>query len=65
MKAPEAAGVLHTDFTKKFIKAKVCGYEDFVKLGGWKGAADAGKVRLEGKEYIMRDGDVVEFMIGG
>ncbi len=64
MKAPEAAGVIHTDFTKKFIKAKVCTYDDFVKLAGWKGAADAGKVRLEGKEYEMRDGDVVEFMIG-
>ncbi len=64
MKAPEAAGVIHTDFTKKFIKAKVCNYDDFVSYKGWKGAADAGKVRLEGREYVMRDGDVVEFMIG-
>ncbi len=65
MKAPEAAGVIHTDFTKKFIKAKVATYDDFVKFAGWKGAAEAGKVRLEGKGYVMQDGDVVEFMIGG
>lgn len=64
MKALEAAGVIHTDFTKKFIKAKVCTYDDFVKFNGWKGAAEAGRLRLEGKEYVMADGDVVEFMIG-
>jgi len=64
MKAPEAAGVIHTDFTKKFIKAKVCTYGDFVAQNGWKGASEAGKVRVEGREYVMRDGDVVEFMIG-
>lgn len=63
-KAPQAAGVIHTDFEKKFIKAKVVSYEDFVASGGWKGAAEAGKVRLEGKDYVMREGDVVEFMIG-
>ncbi len=62
--AVEAAGVIHTDFMAKFIKAKVCGYEDFVAFGGWKGAAEKGKVRMEGKEYVMKDGDVVEFMIG-
>lgn len=60
-KAPEAAGVIHTDFEKGFIKAQVCAYEDFVQYKGWKGAAEAGKVRLEGKEYVMKDGDVVEF----
>ena len=65
MKAPEAAGVIHTDFTKKFIKAKVTTYDDFVKYSGWKGASEAGKVRIEGREYVMADGDVVEFMIGG
>lgn len=63
-KAPQAAGVIHTDFEKKFIKAKVVDYDDFVSFGGWKGASDAGKVRVEGRDYVMRDGDVVEFMIG-
>ena len=63
MKAPQAAGVIHTDFEKGFIKAKVADYEDFVKLGGWKAAAEAGKVRLEGKDYVMKEGDVVEFMV--
>ena len=63
-KAPQAAAVIHTDFEKKFIKAKVCDYERFVEAGGWKVAADKGWVRFEGKEYEMKDGDVVEFMIG-
>lgn len=63
-KAPQAAGVIHTDFEKKFIKAKVCKYEDFVGLGGWKEAAEKGRVGMEGKEYVMKDGDVVEYMIG-
>lgn len=62
--APEAAGVIHTDFVKHFISAKVCRYDDFIELGGWKGAAEKGKVRTEGKNYVMREGDVVEFMIG-
>jgi ribosome-binding ATPase YchF (GTP1/OBG family) len=62
--APEAAGVIHTDFIKHFISAKVCHYNDFVELGGWKVAAEKGKVRTEGKTYIMQEGDVVEFMIG-
>lgn len=62
--APEAAGVIHTDFIKKFIKANVASYEDFVALGGWKGVKEKGKLRIEGKEYIMQEGDVVEFMIG-
>ncbi|MFH2019613.1 MAG: redox-regulated ATPase YchF [bacterium] len=64
MKAPQAAGVIHTDFEKKFIAAKVCSYADFVEYQGWKGAAEKGKVRTEGKEYEMREGDTVEFMIG-
>lgn len=63
-KAPQAAGVIHTDFEKKFIKAKVCAYGEFVANGGWKEAAEKGKVRFEGKEYVMQDGDVVEFMVG-
>lgn len=62
--APQAAAVIHTDFAKKFIKAKVASFEDFVALGGWKGAADKGKVRLEGREYQIVEGDVVEYMIG-
>ncbi|KKT29491.1 MAG: GTP-binding protein ychf [Microgenomates group bacterium GW2011_GWC1_44_10] len=63
-KAPQAASVIHTDFEKKFIKAKVCVYDQFVANGGWKEASEKGKVRFEGKEYLVRDGDVVEFMIG-
>jgi GTP-binding protein YchF len=63
--APQAAGVIHTDFTKNFIKAKVVSYDDFIEFTGWKNAAEKGKVRLEGREYIIREGDVVEFMIGG
>jgi ribosome-binding ATPase len=62
--APEAAGVIHTDFAKKFIKANVASYADFVELGGWKGVKEKGKLRLEGRDYIMQEGDVVEFMIG-
>ncbi len=63
-KAPQAAAVIHTDFEKKFIKAKICDYDRFVEAGGWKGASDKGWVRFEGKDYEMKDGDVVEFMIG-
>jgi len=62
--AQMAAGVIHTDFIKKFIKANIICWEDFVKLGGWKRARELGKVRQEGRDYIMQDGDVVEFMIG-
>lgn len=60
-KAPEAAGVIHTDFEKGFIKAQVCAYQDFVQYNGWKGAGEAGKVRMEGRDYVMQEGDVVEF----
>jgi GTP-binding protein YchF len=63
-KAPAAAGVIHTDFEKKFIKADCISFEDFVAVGGWKRARELGKVRVEGKEYVMRDGDVVEFKVG-
>ncbi|TSC84481.1 MAG: Uncharacterized protein G01um101416_1068 [Microgenomates group bacterium Gr01-1014_16] len=62
--APKAAGVIHTDFEKHFIKADVIYWEDFVKYGGWVKAREAGKVRLEGRDYVMREGDVVEFKVG-
>jgi len=62
--APQAAGTIHTDFEKKFIKADIVSYTDFVTLGGWVAARHAGKARMEGKEYQMQDGDVVEFKIG-
>ncbi len=59
--APKAAGVIHTDFERGFIRAETVGFDDFVRTGGWKGAKDAGVVRSEGKEYVMQDGDVVLF----
>ncbi|MFK7730937.1 MAG: redox-regulated ATPase YchF [Pseudomonadales bacterium] len=59
--APQAAGKIHTDFEKGFIRAEVIGYDDYVGLGGEQGAKDAGKWRLEGKEYIVQNGDVVHF----
>jgi ribosome-binding ATPase len=59
--APQAAGVIHTDFERGFIRAEVIGYADFVTGKGEQGAKDAGKWRLEGKEYIVQDGDVVHF----
>jgi ribosome-binding ATPase YchF (GTP1/OBG family) len=59
--APEAAGVIHTDFQKGFIKAEVVSYSDLVTLGSIAAARSAGKARIEGKEYVMADGDVVEF----
>lgn len=60
-KAPKAAGVIHTDFEKGFIRSETIGYDDYITLGGESGARDAGKMRLEGKEYIVRDGDVLHF----
>lgn len=62
--APKAAGVIHTDFEKKFIAADVVSYEHFVQYGGWEGARDAGKVRLEGRDYIVQDGDIMIFKHG-
>ena len=59
--APEAAGVIHTDFQRGFIKAEVVGYDDLVAAGSVAAARSAGKARVEGKDYVMRDGDVVEF----
>jgi hypothetical protein len=60
-KAPKAAGVIHTDFEKGFIRAETIAYDDFVALGGEVGAKEAGKMRLEGKDYVVRDGDVMHF----
>jgi hypothetical protein len=59
--APEAAGVIHTDFQKGFIRAETISYADFVACGGEQGAKDAGKMRLEGAEYVVQDGDVLHF----
>lgn len=60
-KAPQAAGVIHTDFERGFIRAEVVAYNDYLANGGEKGARDKGLVRLEGKEYVMQDGDIVHF----
>ncbi|MGB0920784.1 MAG: redox-regulated ATPase YchF [Alphaproteobacteria bacterium] len=60
-KAPQAAGIIHTDFEKGFIRAETIGFEDFVSLGGEVAAKDAGKMRLEGKEYVVADGDIMLF----
>lgn len=62
MTAPQAAGVIHTDFEKGFIRANVISYSDFIDVGGFKEAKDSGVLRQEGKDYIMQDGDVVEFL---
>ncbi|HEA51355.1 redox-regulated ATPase YchF [Marinobacter antarcticus] len=59
--APQAAAVIHTDFERGFIRAEIVGYDDFVKYNGEAGSKDAGKWRLEGKEYIVKDGDVIHF----
>jgi len=60
-KAPQAAGVIHTDFERGFIKAEVIGYEDYLKYHGEKGAREIGRLRLEGKDYVVADGDVMHF----
>lgn len=59
--APQAAGVIHSDFERGFIKAETISYDDYVELGGEQGAKTAGRLRMEGKEYVMQDGDVVHF----
>jgi ribosome-binding ATPase YchF (GTP1/OBG family) len=59
--APQAAGVIHTDFERGFIRAEVIGFEDYLAGRGEAGARDAGKLRLEGKEYLVREGDVMHF----
>ncbi len=60
-RAPQAAGVIHTDFERGFIRAETISYQDYVTLGGEAGARDAGKMRLEGKDYVVADGDVMHF----
>jgi hypothetical protein len=62
-KAPEAAGVIHTDFIKGFIKADAVDWQDFVKFGGWSKIKETGKMRLEGKDYVVKDGDVIYFHV--
>ncbi len=59
--APQAAGTIHTDFERGFIKAEIVGYDDLVEAGSLAAVRAAGKARVEGKEYVMQDGDVVEF----
>lgn len=60
-RAPEAAGVIHSDFEKGFIRAETVGYDDFVRVGGWKSAREQGLARAEGREYVVQDGDVMLF----
>ncbi len=60
-RAPQAAGVIHSDFEKGFIRAETVGYADFVRVGGWKPAREQGIARAEGKEYVVKDGDVMLF----
>jgi len=60
--APMAAGKIHGDFEKGFIRAETISYEDFIQYKGEKGSKDAGKLRSEGKEYVVKDGDVVHFL---
>jgi ribosome-binding ATPase YchF (GTP1/OBG family) len=60
--APQAAGVIHTDFERGFIRAQTIAYADFVAHSGDQGANDAGKMRAEGKEYVVKDGDVMNFL---
>ena len=62
--APQAAGVIHTDFQKGFIKAEIVSYDDLIEYGSVQEARAAGKVRMEGKDYVMADGDIVEFRTG-
>jgi ribosome-binding ATPase YchF (GTP1/OBG family) len=59
--APQAAGVIHTDFEKGFIRAEVIAYDDYIACNGERGAKEAGKMRLEGKDYLVGDGDVIFF----
>ena len=60
--APQAAGVIHTDFERGFIRAQTIAFDDFIKFKGEQGAKDAGKMRAEGKEYVVKDGDVLHFL---
>ena len=60
--APKAAGEIHTDFEKGFIRANIIHYDKFIELNGYKEAKEKGQVRQEGKEYIVQDGDIIEFL---
>jgi len=60
--APKAAGVIHSDFEKGFIRAQTIAYEDFIACGGEQGAKEAGRMRSEGKDYVVQDGDVMNFL---
>lgn len=62
--APEAAGKIHTDFIKKFVKAEVVSWQQFIDNGGWEGCREKGVLRIEGKDYVVQDGDVMYFKIG-
>ena len=62
--APQAAGVIHSDFEQKFIKADIVKFKDFVAENGWLGSRQKGFVQIQGKDYIMQEGDIVEFKIG-
>jgi ribosome-binding ATPase YchF (GTP1/OBG family) len=59
--APQAAGRIHTDFERGFIRAEVTAYDDYINLGGEQGAKEKGKLRLEGKNYIVKEGDIMHF----
>jgi ribosome-binding ATPase YchF (GTP1/OBG family) len=61
MKAPQAAGVIHTDFEKGFIRAEVMSYDDFVKYGSEAACREVGRLRVEGKDYVVHDGDIMHF----
>ena len=61
-KAPQCAGIIHSDFERGFIRAETISFDDFIKFGGEQGCKEAGKVRSEGKEYVVQDGDVLEFL---
>ncbi|HMQ73520.1 MAG TPA: DUF933 domain-containing protein, partial [Rubrivivax sp.] len=60
--APQAAGVIHTDFERGFIRAQTIAFDDFIAYGGEQGAKDAGRMRAEGKDYVVKDGDVMNFL---
>jgi ribosome-binding ATPase YchF (GTP1/OBG family) len=62
MKAPQTAGIIHTDFEKGFIRAEVIKYDDYTALGSEKACRDAGKLSIEGKEYVVEDGDIMHFL---